>query len=61
MAMMAVLVFDFGVFVKTRAGEPSGRRSSSKGEFVRGREPDPRLPDVNLIIRMSIGCNWVVK
>ena len=68
MAMMAVLVFDFGVFVKTRAGELSGRNFSSEGVFMflvnindgQG-ELDPRLPDVNLITRMSIGgeCNRV--
>ena len=50
--------------------EPSGRSFSSKGEFVflvnindGGREPDPRLPDVNLITRMSNGgeCNWLLN
>ena len=70
MAMMATSVFDFGVFMKSRAGEPSGRNFSSEGEFMflvnitdGEREPDTRLPDVNLITRMSIGgeCNWLLS
>ena len=59
-------MFHFGVvFVKTWTGGLSGRNFSSEWELMflvnitdAEGEPDPRLPDVNLITRMSIGGEY---